>query len=332
MDSTPGMSEHRLSMREYLFLSLLIGIVTAGISMYVFSIGGGLDYKNMARDTRSWLAGENIYEHYNKIETDAVSYPLTAYMLFVPFVWMPDGIAIGIFMGLGSGILSWLIFKTHQYWYLLIFISGPFVYNLLLAQFAPYAVCLFFSASFLPLILFKPQLTLPFALTQRPNRVGLILTALFLLISLLIYPLWPYDWLKSSHVQNYVGFQPLLLLPLGPLIFLALVRFRERRAWMLVLMALMPQRMLYDQLGVLLVAGNRKQMIFLVLCSWIALPAVWYFNGWGNLPYGWKNWILIGSYIPALIVILLPVIKSVSFIAFDLINHRQGRSHLNMWS
>lgn len=322
MNNPIGMSKHNLNVREYLFLAVLIGIVSAIISMYVSSVGGGLDYKNMVRDTRIWLTGENIYTHYNKIEINAVSYPLTAYMLFVPFTWMPDGIGIGIFMGLGCGILAWLIFRTHQYWYLLLFLSGPLIYNILLAQFAPYAVCLFFSASFLPIVLFKPQLTLPFALTQRPNRVGLILTALFLLVSLLIYPLWPYDWLRSSHVQNYVGFQPLLLLPLGPLLLLVLIRYRDRRAWMLVLMALMPQRMLYDQLGVLLVARSRKQMIFLVLCSWIVLPAVWYFNGWGNLPYGWKNWVLICLYLPALIVLLLPTYKSFTITIKSLIDKR----------
>jgi hypothetical protein len=41
----------------------------------------------------------------------------------------------------------------------------------------------------------------------------------------------------------------------------------------------MPQRMVYDQLGVLLVAENLKQQIFLVICSWISLPVVLYYHG-----------------------------------------------------
>jgi hypothetical protein len=308
MVKTSKLVQRVFSPWEYIFLAILIGTASGIISIFSSSLGAGQDYKTMVNDTRIWLDGENIFAHYNKIEINSVSYPLTAYIFFIPFTWMPENIGVGIFMGLGCGVLSWLIFRSRQYWYILLFLSGPLLYNLLLAQFAPYAVCLFFSGSFLPIILFKPQLSLPIALTQRPNRVGLILTALFFLLSLIIYPSWPYDWLRSSHVQNYVGFIPLLFLPLGPLILLALARYKDRRAWMLVMMALMPQRMLYDQLGVLLVADNRKQMIFLILCSWIALPAVWYFNGWGNLPYGWQNWVLIGSYIPALIVLISPIL------------------------
>jgi hypothetical protein len=78
------------------------------------------------------------------------------------------------------------------------------------------------------------------------------------------------------------------------------------------LLAAMPQRMIYDQLGVLLVANNLKQQLFLVICSWISLPVVLYYHEWENVPWGWQTWILIESYMPALIIVLLPTFKNIA--------------------
>ncbi len=303
MYETDGILKHQIRLHEHLLLASLIGIVVGIISMFVLHLGGGGDFLLRLTTTRNWLSGEEIYSPLRfRFARDAVAYPFTAYLVFIPFAWITNEIAIGIFMGLGCGILAWLIFRSNNYWYLLLFLSWPFVYNLLISQFAVYAIYMFFSASFLPILLIKPQLAFPFALTQRPNRLGLILTALLLLISLIIYPSWPFEAMESLHMQNYTGFQPLFLLPFGPLILLALIRYRDRRAWMLVLMALLPQRMAYDQLGVLLVAGNRKQLIFLVLCSWLTLPAGLFINKGANLPFELKQWVLFASNLPALLV------------------------------
>jgi hypothetical protein len=312
MCETTGILKQRLNSHEHLILAALIGFVVGIISIYILHFHGGMDFMHMVTTTRNWISGEDIYLplRYN-YAPDAVIYPFSAYLVFIPLAWMPNAIGIGIFMGLACGVLAWLIFRSSNNWYLILFLSWPFAYNVIVSQFAPYAICIFFSASFLPMILIKPQLALPFTLIKRPNRFGLILTFLLLIVSLIIYPSWPFESLKSLHIQNYSGFQPLFLLPFGPLIVLALIRYREKRAWLLVLMALMPQRVVYDQLGVLLVAGNRKQLIFLVLCSWITLPAVVIYEGWGNLPFGWTQWILFSSYLPALLVLLWPVILGI---------------------
>jgi len=170
---------------------------------------------------------------------------------------------------------------------------------------------MFFTPSLLMFVFFKPQLTLPFALIQRPNRVGLLLSGILLLLSLLFNPTWIRDWLKILQLNNYIGYPPLLILPFGPLLLLALVRYRDKRAWLLVLFAAMPQRMVYDQLNILLVAENRKQLLFLLICSWASLPVLLYYRGWQNVPWGWQTWILLESYLPALLVILFPEFKKV---------------------
>jgi hypothetical protein len=303
----------KLNIRDRIIVAVLIGLLTCIISIYLSKLSGGDagDFRYSLWPSRDWVAGKDPYLPY-KLNLDplAVPYPFTAILLATPLVWLPDQIAAGIFLGFGSSILAWFILKNEENWRFLLFFSWPFVNNLFFIQWAPYIASMFFTP-FLPLfVLIKPQLALPFVITQKPNLKGLLLAGILLLVSLVFYPSWPMDWLKTIH--NFIGFPPLFILPLGPLILLALIRYRDKRAWLLVLLAAMPQRMVYDQLGVLLVAENRKQQLFLVICSWISFPVLLYYHGWENVPWGWQTWILIESFIPALIVVLLPAIKSLS--------------------
>jgi hypothetical protein len=109
-----------------------------------------------------------------------------------------------------------------------------------------------------------------------------------------------------KQTGTYKGLPPLFSLPLGPFILLALLKYRDRRAWLLVLFALMPQRVLYDQLPLLLIATNGAEMIFLVFCSWLTLPMLMSSGGWGGLPFSWQFWILLTLYVPGLVLLFLP--------------------------
>jgi hypothetical protein len=71
-----------------------------------------------------------------------------------------------------------------------------------------------------------------------------------------------------SQLGGYRGLPPILVLPFGPLIVLALLRWKNREAWLLILMAVMPQRMVYDQIPLLLTARTPRQLLLLVECSW----------------------------------------------------------------
>jgi hypothetical protein len=321
---------NKLILRDRIILTGLIGVTACVAAIYISNLTGvGIgDLRFSLGLAHDWLSGKPPYLPYNlNIDPNAVPYPFTAVLLTLPIVWLPDRIAAGIFSGIGAGLLAWLILRDGKNWRMLMFASWPFINSIIFYQWAPYIVSMFFTPNLLPFLFVKPQIALPFVLTQKPSRIGLILAAILVTASVALYPLWPLDWIKTLH--NYIGVPPLLVLPLGPLLLLALIRFREKRSWLLVLMALMPQRMIYDQLGVLLVAENRKQMFFLVLCSWISLPALIYYGGWENLPWGWKNWVLLGSYFPALIVVLLPVIKQgmnliIGFITHNVLNQKNN--------
>ena len=56
-------------------------------------------------------------------------------------------------------------------------------------------------------------------------------------LSLAVLPQWPLLWLRQTHYYDH--FIPLFVFP-GPLLLLALFRYRDRDAWLLLLAALMP--------------------------------------------------------------------------------------------
>jgi len=221
----------------------------------------------------------------------------------MPLSWLRDPLPSGIFMGVSSGLLAWLLLGSGKPWRMLFFVSWPFVYALMFVQWTPLMTCMWFLPALMALVLVKPQIALPMLLTQKPSGLGILITVLIGIASILVSPGWPLIWLQRT--AGYQGIQPpLFVLPIGPLLALALLRWRKRTAWLLFLMAAMPQRVVYDQLCLLLVASNWRQLVFLVSLSWVSMPALLYFGGWTSLPGGWQVWIVATLYLPALIVVL----------------------------
>ncbi len=222
----------------------------------------------------------------------------------MPFALLPDEIASGVFIGLSSFILAWCLLQNGKTWPLLIFLSWPFAYAVLFSQWTPLIICIWFLPSLLPLVLVKPHIVFPLMVTGGLTRKGIILTSLLLLVSLIIYPTWPLAWFRRTGM--YTGTPPLLSLPLGPILLLALFKYRDRRAWLLVLLALMPQRVLYDQLPLFLIATSGIELTILVLCSWMTLPVLFSSGGWGHMPVSWQFWIVLTLYLPAFTILFLP--------------------------
>jgi hypothetical protein len=152
----------------------------------------------------------------------------------------------------------------------------------------------------LPATLAKPQIGLPVFLTHVSKRGVLACLALGL-VSLIVMPTWPLLWMKQfGHYQHFV---PVLVVP-GPLLLLALLRYRDRRAILLVLMALTPQRWFYDSLILWLIPKSRREILATVFCSWGA--GIW---RWYHIPHTFEQvgrWAVICIYLPMLALVLWP--------------------------
>jgi hypothetical protein len=289
-------------------VAIIAGALSGAVCLlltHLFGLGAG-DFRWCLRAARDLLAGRDPYAH--AVTAITIPYPLPAAFIGIPFTILPEFAAGAVFIGLSVGLLVWGFVRANELWRLGMLFSWPFIYSVCFAQWPPLLCALWFFPSAAPLILAKPHMAFPLVMTNRITKSALCLTAAVLTLSFLLYPTWPWVWF--SQISGYQGVRPPILnVPLGPLLLFSFLEWRDRRAWLLFTMACMPQRMFYDQMALLLVARNGRELQFLVMCAWIGFAALWLSDGLANMPGSWQLWILLSNYLPALGVLLRPHLR-----------------------
>lgn len=229
----------------------------------------------------------------------AASYPLTAAVVMLPFVAFSPWSGCLAFATF-SAIMAYGLIRDGRYWRLMVFISLPYVNAFQLCQWSPLALAAYFLPGLMPLALAKPQLALP-TMLSRPDKARLFTCAAFVALPFLLVPDWPWRWLPQTG--HYDGYIPLLCLPFGPLLFLSLLRWRNRDARLLFVMSLMPQRWLYDHLLLRALPSSPRDLLALIYIEWFAvlLPS----RLGVAVPY--PHVLLLGAYLPALWLVLRPL-------------------------
>ncbi|MFZ0949066.1 MAG: hypothetical protein WB616_11310 [Candidatus Sulfotelmatobacter sp.] len=233
----------------------------------------------------------------NPYDTSLEQYPLTAGLFALPFVRLQPEIAAGLFYGISSAALA---FGLTRYGYrgLLIFLAYPYWAGLLTVQWSPVIAASAFFPLLLPVTMAKPQIGLPVFLT-RLSRRGLFACMIVAALSLMVMPRWPLLWI--GQLGHYEHFIPLLVLP-GPLLLLALWRYRDRDAILLLLAACMPQRWFFDSFILWLIPRSRREIVWTVFFSWGA--GLW---RWYHAPHSFTEvgrWTVFFIYLPMLAVVL----------------------------
>jgi len=90
----------------------------------------------------------------------------------------------------------------------------------------------------------------------------------YFLGSLLLYPGWPAVWI--SQIGSYQRFYPWAT-ALGPLLFLALLDWRNRDAQLFLIASLLPRRYFYDVFVLWLIPKTRKEIIPMSIVSWVRI-------------------------------------------------------------
>lgn len=279
-------------------IAVLVGL-GAGLTCFFLlsTIGlGAADFKHALVQARDLLAGLDPYRH--EAGPNWIPYPLPAAFLAMPLAKLPDAVVGAVFIGVSSTLLTWGILRSGEHWRMLMLFSWPMLYAILFAQWPPLLCAIWFLPSAAALALCKPNIALPLVLTARPGWRPVLIGAAVLAVSFAVKPDWPWVWLPQT--RGYQGSTPpLLFLPFGPLVLLALPAWRERRAWLVLTMALMPQRMFYDQLPLLLAANGKREQLWLVAASWVSFAVLISGKNMETMWGGWQLWVILAHYLPA---------------------------------
>jgi len=195
-------------------------------------------------------------------------YPLPAIMVGVPFAIAPIGLATGLFVGCSSALLAFLLTR-HSWNRLVLVLCAPFPFAVMSAQWST----LLTAAALVPWLgfLFVVKPTVGAALwLYRPSRAATIGGVLLLLVSIAVQPSWPREWMTALSSTGH------MVVPLvhagGPILLLALLRWRRPEARLLLTLACVPQTaFFYEALPLILVPATLPESVSLVALSYAAL-------------------------------------------------------------
>jgi hypothetical protein len=293
--------------RTRLLVALAIGLASALFAVFVFARpDASPDFEFWWRGAQMLLGGGNPYRVAPGTPDwplpDPLFYPLPTLLLTTPLAWLPLPIAGAVFIGISGGLLAWLVSRDGL-WRLWIFGTASYFMACKVGQWTP----LLITVAFLPtagfLAAMKPNLGLAL-LAYRPTwRAALGCVAVGIL-SFAVLPSWLADW--HANTASLVGHPPPLLTPAGPILLLALLRWRRPETRLLLAMACVPQLLFFaDQLPLFLIPKTRREMKALVLCTTFSF-FVWYFRWASNPAYvlAAAPYVLWSTYLPCLVMIL----------------------------
>lgn len=235
-------------------------------------------------------------------------YPLPAVLYAVPFTLVPVAVARIAFSSLAAALLGWAIGpRVRTYWPLLL--SAAYIISASRTQWAP----MLLAAAWIPSLGFfvaaKPNVGLAALATQ--DRRGVVIAvvgcAVAMALSFIVQPDWILSWRESirtaPHIQSAVA-----MLPAGPFLALAAVRWRRADARLLLALAVVPHTpSLYDLLLLFFVCRTlRETMVLALLTQSLYWGIVLFgsFNTFDAYAEGLGRAAVFVVYIPVLVAIL----------------------------
>jgi hypothetical protein len=224
-------------------------------------------------------------------------YPLPAAVIAIPFAPLSIGVATVLFSALGGFALAWALME-YGYGPLFGFFSMPVRAACEGVQWSP----LFAAAVVLPPmgLLFVAKPTVGAAIFfARPSRWAFVGAIVFGGIAFLLQPTWVAYWLdaiarNNAHWAPTIPYRAPITFVGGPLVLLALLRWRRPEARLVAAMVCVPQTLvLYDVVPLFLVPRTFWQAAGLVAASHVG-----HFWVRQHLPLGYHeslNYALVGQ-------------------------------------
>jgi hypothetical protein len=238
------------------------------------------DFAQIWHAGRALLQGENPYDAIGPGRAFDFPfpflYPLPAVIVALPLTVLPLAWANICFVGLGAAALAWAVTARRVATpHLCVFLSIAYFEVAHLAQWSPLIVAAVLTPSLGFLLACKP--TIGAALfAGYPNRRSLMLAAVLVLGSVLVYPSWPRYWLESLRQATHFTTPVMHLTAGGPLLLLALLKWRRPEARILAALACVPHTMfLYEAVPLFIVVRNWYEGLALAILTIVVafLPA-----------------------------------------------------------
>ena len=253
--------------RRPLFVALGF-VVGCRLLLYAWMPDRGSDFDFLYDAAARLLRGENPYP----VATQWFPYPLPAVLLAVPFTAIPLELARPIFdILIGCGFV-YALWRYRGMTAVLAVVSGAYLSAMARGQTTPLMV----AAALVP--------ALGFLLAVRPNTAAalwigwpsvrsLLGAGVFLGLSLIVMPSWPWEWWLAVPL-DHTALLPPIMRPFGFVLLLAALRWRLPEGRLLLAIALIPQSTLpYELVPLALIPANRLEMGLYVLGTWIAVAA-----------------------------------------------------------
>jgi hypothetical protein len=260
------------------------------------------------RAARLFLAGVNPYTvPLNSPQwprPDPLFYPLPAILLTAPLAALKLPFAAAIFSGFPIGLLAWHRLRTGAFWSLLALAHPGVVMAVVLGQWSPWLMVAIAWPALGCFLAAKPTLGAA-CWIGRPSFPAVVSGLAILLLSLIVAPYWPADWLHNlSQVQ---GHPAPILTALGGVCVLAAVRWRDPDARLVLAFACVPQLLFFaDQAPLVTTAKTKGETVWLVVTGWIAW--VWWHQRYYGQPDGYVPaavpFVLVGCFWPVVSIIL----------------------------
>jgi hypothetical protein len=243
----------------------------------------------------------------------------------MPFAWASTRVADALFIGFGAAVLAWALTRrtlaNPQLW---VFASFAMMVSAQTVQWSP----LLTAAALTPCLGFlfavKPSIGLAL-LAAYPSRAAIYGAAAFGLLTILIWPFWLPAWLANLPSLTHM-IAPVTLWG-GPLILLALLKWRRAEARLLVALACMPQTpVLYEVVPLFLLVRNLREAALLIILTGVmgkivvATLSATHYNAWMTGNAQWMVWLV---YLPCTALVLLRPNEGLSFPELQKVDFRK---------
>lgn len=296
-------------------IAIIVGVGSAVASMQIgpYRPGATSDLRWAWEGARALLHG---LDPYTSIGAEGplpgiapnLWYPMPAVVVCMPLARLPLAVANAVFVGVSGAFLAWALSRSvdgaHR---LFVFGSAAWFVVLQNAQWSGLITAAGLVPSLGFLLACKPSLG-GALMVAYPSRRSVWGAALFVLVTVVIWPWWIPEWLASLRTAEHIK-APVTRFG-GPLILLALLKWRRPEARLLAVLACAPQTPnVYEAVPLFLIPATWIESSALLVLTGIVYYRVQtaaglfpdmmaYLDATGQA-------MLIALYVPCLVMVLL---------------------------